>query len=105
MNNVLTQDHFELDELLVKLTTALEEGNAAQIYERLDLFWARLAMHIRAEHLHLFPSILNACKNRQQISRRVPPPEVVANKLTALQSDHNFLCVSFKRQLRKCATI
>ena len=57
---LLTGDHDALDKLLSALLAALDEGDAAKAFARLDLFWARLAMHIRAEHLHLFPGILGA---------------------------------------------
>jgi hypothetical protein len=61
MNNLLASDHDELDELLDKLFASFDaSGSVEQIYQKLDLFWARLAVHIRAEHLHLFPLILGA---------------------------------------------
>lgn len=55
---LLTDDHAELDELLDSVFASLDAGNTTVAYSRLDLFWARLAMHIRAEHLHLFPAVL-----------------------------------------------
>ena len=57
---LLAEDHEALDKLLSALLAALDEGDAATAFARLDLFWARLAMHIRAEHVHLFPAILRA---------------------------------------------
>ncbi len=38
--------------------------NSTEIFEKLDIFWARLAMHIRAEHLHLFPVTLKALESK-----------------------------------------
>jgi hypothetical protein len=58
--SVLADDHSEIDTLIRDLMAALEEGNKSQAFARLDLLWARLAVHIRAEHLCLFPSILEA---------------------------------------------
>ena len=55
----LVDDHVALDELLRQLQTALDHGDVDASYAKLDLFWAKLAVHIRAEHLHLFPCVLN----------------------------------------------
>ena len=57
---LLAEDHAALGELLRAFLTQLDEGDTAGAFVHLDLFWARLAMHIRAENLHLFPAILNA---------------------------------------------
>jgi len=92
---LLATDHAELDGLLDELFAAFEAGVVRHIYQRLDLFWARLAMHIRAEHLHLFPAVLEACLTGKQISRRATAPEVARDKISALQKDHNF----FMREL------
>ena len=58
--SVLADDHSEIDILIGDLLAALEEGEKSKAFARLDLLWARLAVHIRAEHLCLFPSILGA---------------------------------------------
>ena len=55
----LADDHVALDELLKQLHAALDHDDVATAYAKLDLFWAKLAVHIRAEHLHLFPCVLN----------------------------------------------
>ena len=57
---MLAHDHSEIDTLIADLLAALEKGDQLQVFPRLDLLWARLAVHIRAEHLCLFPSILGA---------------------------------------------
>ena len=57
IETLLAGDHAELDELLDSIFVSLGEGSTTTAYDRLDLFWARLAMHIRAEHLHLFPAV------------------------------------------------
>lgn len=79
---LLGGDHAELDELLDSVLVSLESGNATTAYSRLDMFWARLAMHIRAEHLHLFPALQGA-------------PADVEAQLETLRGDHNF----FMREL------
>lgn len=104
INKLLGSDHSELDELLTELFSAFEVGSVEQIYQRLDMFWARLAMHIRAEHLHLFPAILGAFEAEKQISRRTPSLEIVKGKISVLQEDHNFFMrelLSAIKQLRK----
>ena len=54
----LSDDHRAVNEVLQQLLTALHNKDLETTYSKLDLLWARLAVHIRAEHLHLFPAIL-----------------------------------------------
>ena len=75
----LADDHVALDELLKQLHAALDRDDRRVAYAKLDLFWAKLAVHIRAEHLHLFPCVLNG-------------EDAV---ITQLREDHEF----FMRQL------
>ena len=58
--SVLAGDHSEIDRLTVNSLAALEDGDKSKAFAALDLLWARLAVHIRAEHLCLFPTILSA---------------------------------------------
>jgi hypothetical protein len=58
--SVLVDDHLEIDTLTGDLLGALEGDDKLKVFARLDLLWTRLAVHIRAEHLCLFPSILGA---------------------------------------------
>ena len=62
--SVLADNHAELNKLIVDLLVTLEEGDKASAFERLDLLWARLAVHIRAEHLLPFSFYLerSTCK-------------------------------------------
>ena len=53
----LSDDHHAVSEVLESLLTALESRDVQTSHSRLDLLWARLAVHIRAEHLHLFPAV------------------------------------------------
>jgi hypothetical protein len=95
-NNPLTADHAELDELLADIFRSFEDKDFERIYRQLDFFWARLAMHIRAEHLHLFPAILEASRLTGEIKeKQVPTFEVVKETIKRLQDDHNF----FMREL------
>lgn len=62
----LIADHVALDRILKQLQTALRSGDLESAHANLDLFWARLAVHIRAEHLHLFPTVLSRVANEAQ---------------------------------------
>ena len=75
----LVDDHEDLHRLLEQLKTTLREMDVDAARATLDLFWARLAVHIRAEHLRLFPAVKNVA------------PAVVAQ----LREDHDF----FMREL------
>jgi hemerythrin-like domain-containing protein len=85
---VLGEDHQDLSGLLAQLRSALNGRNLHFGFRLLDLFWARLAMHIRAENLHLFPAILAAAKSRPVGGR--PTCDEVTVAIEALRQDHNF---------------
>lgn len=91
----LADDHSELDALFDKVFAALDEEKIETIYKSLDFFWARLAMHIRAEHLHLFPAILKRVETQAAKNSRVPSLAEAQNAINDLQDDHNF----FMREL------
>ena len=89
VESLLEHDHESLDQLFVELDLALAKPDVARSFELLDLFWARLAVHIRAEHLHLFPALSNAVPKPSDNSS-VPTREEVEMTLTRLRSDHDF---------------
>lgn len=60
VESLLETDHESLAHLLAELDGELAKPNIARAFELLDLFWARLAVHIRAENVHLFPALANA---------------------------------------------
>lgn len=93
MKNKLLSDHRELDKLLEEFLSVLASGSAADALETLDRFWARLAMHIRAEHLHLFPAILAASKTKSLHGKTTP--ETIDRTIKELHEDHDF----FMREL------
>jgi hypothetical protein len=88
----LSDDHQAVSEVLKQLLTALHNKDVEVSYFKLDLLWARLAVHIRAEHLHLFPTLMS----------RLPEAESIVEKLRA---DHDFFmrelarAISFLREL------
>ena len=97
MNDLLASDHRDLDRLLARLWESFNSGNAAKVFGQLDHFWARLAMHIRAENLHLFPA-LRAVFDQKDERKLI---------IERLRRDHNFFMTelsSAMKQLRLLAT-
>jgi hypothetical protein len=88
---LLAEDHEVLDKLLSALMAALDEGDVATAFARLDLFWARLAMHIRAEHVHLFPAILRALHgDTGERADETPATAEAREAIAQLHRDHDF---------------
>ena len=91
----LANDHLGVDKLIDKLVATLDQENNAQSFELLDLLWARLAVHIRAEHICLFPSILNTPPVNFTGSGGTPQYDEAKNAIDLLRHDHDF----FMREL------
>jgi hypothetical protein len=90
ITSLLEDDHESLAQLLAELDAELAEPNIARAFELLDLFWARLAIHIRAESLHLFPALANAPAAVFTGKGSLPTSEEAHNLLLRLRSDHDF---------------
>ena len=86
----LADDHAALDDVLSRLRTALESGDVARSHAQLDLFWARLAVHIRAEHLHLFPTILGRLTSNSADPECSPTFSDAEAGIEQLRADHDF---------------
>ena len=87
MTKRLMHDHAELGDLLNQFIAALDANDVTRSHATLDLFWARLAMHIRAEHLHLFPAVSHAPEAERTIEQ--------------LREDHDF----FMRELAQAIAV
>src|SRR5215813_13136150 len=87
----LSDDHDAVSEVLKQLLTALDKKDVQTSYSKLDLLWARLAVHIRAEHLHLFPAVTN----------RWPDLSEAQAIVEGLRTDHDF----FMRELARAIGI
>lgn len=98
---LLTGDHEELDQLLRALLAALDEADPATGFARLDLLWARLAMHIRAENLHLFPAILKADDDLREEEDKTLFHAEACEIIDKLRNDHDF----FMHQLASAVKI
>lgn len=83
----LGADHRALDGLLAEGSDALEAEDAARAHRALDRLWMRLAVHIRAEHKALFPSVLSARPD-------------LAPALARLRADHDLFMETLARILR-----
>ena len=86
---ILEHDHESLDQLLTKLDQELAAPAEDRAFELLDLFWARLAVHIRAEHLHLFPALVNAASQFSG-DDSLPSFAEVEEMIAELRSGHDF---------------
>lgn len=105
-DSLLADDHSELDALLGELFAALDAGDIQRAFRKLDFVWARLAMHIRAEHLHLFPAILGALNSENKTSRpRVPTVEIAQNRIEKLRGDHDFFMVELAGAVKQMREI
>jgi len=88
---LLTDDHQELDQLLETLHNALSAPHPDEVHATLDLFWARLAMHIRAEHLHLFPAVIDAQEE---------PSVRIQTVVVKLREDHDFFMKALSQAVK-----
>lgn len=86
----LADDHIALDKVLRQLQVALDAGDVEASYTKLDLFWARLAVHIRAEHLHLFPAVMNGLRDLTAADSVAPTLNQGRLTMERLRADHDF---------------
>ena len=91
---ILSDDHDAVSEVLKQLLTALDNQDVQTSYARLDLVWARLAIHIRAEHLHLFPAVIDRLTKAGDYALVTDLSEA-QTIVEHLRTDHDF----FMRQL------
>ncbi len=86
----LADDHLAIDRVLNELKTALENGEVETTHAKLDLFWARLAVHIRAEHLHLFPAIIAGLREKTPDDSSELALMAAEAAIDELRGDHKF---------------
>jgi hemerythrin-like domain-containing protein len=104
MNQKLDHDHAELDGLLHAALAALADGALDRAFAPLDTFWARLAVHIRAENLHLFPALLGAAEESPQ-HMDAPPPGTVAEVIKRLRADHDYFMSELAAAMKALRTM
>jgi AmiR/NasT family two-component response regulator len=109
MNNqvefLLEDDHASLGQLLSEVNAELAKRNIARAFALLDIFWARLAVHIRAENLHLFPALASAPATSFTKTSSPPTAEEVKNVLARLRSDHDFFMKELGRMIKVMRTL
>ncbi|MEP7213491.1 MAG: hypothetical protein ABI791_10465 [Acidobacteriota bacterium] len=96
----LESDHTELDRLLENIFEAIDGEDCTETYRRLDFFWARLAMHIRAEHLRLFPAVLQIGDSHLQDAGSGEVPADLVKIIDGLHDDHDFFMRSLARAIK-----
>jgi iron-sulfur cluster repair protein YtfE (RIC family) len=96
VGEIMEADHVELDELLAQLINAIysDQPDLVSTYRKLDLFWARLAVHIRAEHLVVFPAVLDIGEGRGD------ELDHIENLLQELRGDHDFFVKELARAVK-----
>src|SRR4051794_25339917 len=97
IENLLEEDHALLNDLVVQLCSALEERDVDRSFARLDLVWARLAVHIRAEHLCLFPALLDAAQQLSTSENGIPRFDEAQSVVNQLRHDHDFFMFELAR--------
>ena len=106
VESLLEDDHASLGQLLSDLDGELSKPDLARAFELLDLFWARLAVHIRAENLHLFPALTNAAPSLFTGKGSLPTVEEAHSLFLRLRTDHDFfmtelaLMIKVMREMR-----
>ncbi|HHY85588.1 MAG TPA: hemerythrin domain-containing protein [Verrucomicrobia bacterium] len=98
--SMLDHDHSELDDLLKAAFTALDDNAADRALDRLDVFWARLAVHIRAENIHLFPALLRAAESTPRRTPE-PPRDEIQNTVAQLRVDHDFFMTELAAAMKE----
>jgi hypothetical protein len=97
---LLTDDHVALDELLRQLKSALCAGDIEASHKWLDTFWARLAVHIRAEHLQLFPAVIDRLSNSSRAQPCCPTLNEARSTIAELRSGHDFFMHELGRAIK-----
>jgi hypothetical protein len=90
VDSIMEDDHHSLAELLAKLEEAIDKPEATRAFALLDRFWARLAVHIRAENLQLFPALANVATNRFTGRDGLPNYDEARKTVGRLRDDHDF---------------
>jgi cystathionine beta-lyase len=104
MNQQLDHDHAELDARLRAALAALAADAPDRAFAPLDAFWAGLAVHIRAENLHLFPALLRAAKKSPPASQALPAA-TVEEAISRLRADHDFFMSELAAAMKTLRTL
>jgi hypothetical protein len=97
IDDLLEKDHDSIGDLIAGLCEALEGLDERRSFDLLDLVWARLAVHIRAEHLCLFPALLDAARERSSSGKDTARFDDVEKAIEQLRRDHDFFMTELAR--------
>lgn len=89
-DNLLEEDHDSVAALISQLCLALDGRDVERSFAKLDLVWARLAVHIRAEHLCLFPAVLDAARQLRASAGGAARLVEAEAAISQLKHDHDF---------------
>jgi hypothetical protein len=95
--SLLEEDHASVGAQLAQLCVFLDEGNVERAFAQLDLVWARLAVHIRAEHLCLFPAVLDAARQLSTDEGDALRLDEAHSLINQLRHDHDFFMTELAR--------
>lgn len=87
---MMMRDHENLSTLFARFNRLLSNGDLQQAFELLDFFWARLAVHIRAEHHELFPALQALPESAYNGEQGIPSLKKRDEVLEVLREDHDF---------------
>ena len=99
--SLLEDDHASLGTLLHDLDVALSKHDAVRAFALLDFLWARLAVHIRAENLQLFPKLKNVPPSSFDGRGGRPSIAEAQDLFRTLRTDHDFFMKEFARAIEK----
>lgn len=101
----LSDDHLAIHQVLHELKTTLENCEVETSHAKLDLFWARLAVHIRAEHLHLFPTIMAGVRENTPDDSSKLTLMAAEAAIDELRGDHNFFMDALAEAMQTIRTL
>lgn len=99
LESLLEDDHRSLGALLDEFDQKLSTRDISRAFELLDFIWARLAVHIRAEHLQLFPALTKGSAGSLADKEGLPTIERAQTVLTTLRADHDFFMKELARAI------
>lgn len=106
--SLLAHDHEDLNLILEELNKVFSLKDLDKALEVLDSFWGRLAVHIRAENVFLFPALLNVLNDTEKVSH----PELsdmkrkeISHMLAELIEDHNYFMKQLIPVVKKLRTL
>lgn len=106
--SLLAHDHEDLNHILEDLNKAFSANDLDQSLELLDSFWGRLAVHIRAENVFLFPALLKVLNDTENLLH----PELsdvrrkeISHMLAELIEDHNYFMKQLIPIVKKLRTL